>query len=57
LCGVLWTIVVHLVFIGTPVVQSVDLCSILWTIVVHPVFIGVLDAQAVDLSGVPINTR
>jgi hypothetical protein len=38
-CGVLWTIVVHSVFIGIPVAQSVDLCGVLWTIVVHPVFI------------------
>jgi hypothetical protein len=36
LCSVLWTIVVHPVFIGVPVAQSVDL----WTIIVHPVFIG-----------------
>jgi hypothetical protein len=48
-CSVLRTIVVHPVFIGTPVAQSVDLCSALWTIVVHPVFIGVPVAQSVDL--------
>jgi uncharacterized glyoxalase superfamily protein PhnB len=35
LCGVLWTIVVHPVFIGVPVGQCVDLCGVLWTIVVH----------------------
>jgi hypothetical protein len=35
-CSVLWTIVVHLVFIGTPGAQSVDLCGVLWTIVNGP---------------------
>jgi hypothetical protein len=49
LCSVLWPIVVHLVFIGVPVGQCVDLCGVLWTIVVHPVFIGVAVAQSVDL--------
>ena len=49
MCSVLWTIVVHPVFIGVPVAQSVDLCGVLWTIVVHPVFIGVAVAQSVDL--------
>jgi hypothetical protein len=48
-CGVLWTIVVHSVFIGVPVAQSVDLCGVLLTIVVHSVFIGVPVAQSVDL--------
>jgi hypothetical protein len=48
-CSVLWTIVVHPVFIGVPVGQSVDLCGVLWTIVVHSVFIGVPVAQSVDL--------
>jgi DMSO/TMAO reductase YedYZ molybdopterin-dependent catalytic subunit len=51
-CSVLWTIVVHPVFIGVPVAQSVDLCGVLWTIVVHPVFIGVPVGQCVDLCGV-----